>query len=132
MGDLPTKKRTESTRIIGADPTTGDETNHSHVTANNDLTVSDRVNTVGVQTELTVGTTAVPVRVGASNLSTRKVVTAMPKDNSIYWGYTNLVTATTGTRIFKNQMVVWDIGPDLDIYLIGDDVDLKVSITEGA
>jgi hypothetical protein len=132
MADLPTKKRTESTRIIGADPTTGDETNHAHVTANNDLSVSDRINDSGVQAELTVGTSAVAVRVGGSNLATRKVVTAMPKDNSVYWGYTNLVTTTTGTRIFKNQMVVWDIGPDLDIYLIADAAGKAVSISEGA
>ena len=102
------------------------------VTSNNDATVVDRINTDGVEGELTVGITAVPIRVGASNLLGRKVVTAMPKENEIYWGYTNSVTTTTGTRIFKNQMTEWKAGPAKDIYLIANAAGKKVSITEGS
>ena len=132
MADLPTKKRTESTRIIGADPTSGDETNHAHVTANNDLTVADRVNTSGVQDQITVGLTSVPIRVGGSNLANRKIVTALVNDNEVYWGWTSLVTTTTGTRIFKNQFVIWEVGPDQDVYLIANEAGKVVNITEGA
>jgi hypothetical protein len=132
MGDLPTKKRTEPTRLVGADPSTGDETNFQGVTANNDAMVVDKVNTDGVEAELTVGTTAVPIRVGGSNLANRKVVTAQPKDNQIYWGWTSSVTTTTGTRIFKNQFVQWKVGATKDVYLIANAAGKNVSITEGS
>lgn len=132
MGDIDGTDRSDVSRIVGADLSTGEETTPVGSTLTGDLQTTDIINTDGAEGEMTVGLTAVPIRVGVSNLPSRKIVTAQPKDNEIYWGYTASVTTTTGTRLFKNQFAYWRAGPSKDIYLIGNAAGLKVSITEGA
>lgn len=88
------------------------------------------VNSAAVYTELNVGTTAVEVRVGGANLKGRQLVHMLPKDNEVYWGYDNTVTITTGTRVFKNQLVTIPIGDELSIWLIANGPDKKVNIAE--
>ena len=66
---------------------------------------SDRLDGPGVEGVISVGTTAVEVKVGGSPLDDRKVVTIQPEGNSVYWGYTSSVTTSTGTRVFKDQML---------------------------
>lgn len=88
------------------------------------------VNKQGVYAELTVGTTAVAVRVGGSNLEDRQLITMRAKRNSVYWGYDSSVTTTTGTRLFKDELVIMPIGEEIDVYLIANGNNRDVSIGE--
>jgi hypothetical protein len=83
------------------------------------VSTSDIVNVAGTQGAFNVTTTATPVRVGASNLTNRKLVTFYhDTSNIVYWGYTSAVTTSTGTPIGRGQFTQWAVGPNLDIYLI--------------
>lgn len=109
-------------------------TNNSQVTGTGDLNVADVINAgTGVQGALTVGTTAVAIRVGGSNLANRKLITI--HNNSlvtIYWGYTNAVTTTTGTPILSGQQDGWAVGSAQDIFVIAGTASNNTRITEGA
>ena len=80
----------------------------------------DHLNHGAAFSSLSVGTSAVEVKVGGSPLTRRKAVVMQPKDNKIYWGYTNSVTTSTGVEMFKDQILILDIGPDISIWVIAD------------
>lgn len=90
----------------------------------------DVLNSQGVYGTLTVGTTAVELKVGASPISDRQAVTMQAMDNAIYWGYNSSVTTSTGTRIFKDQFIMLPIGPDVSVYLIANGAGKNVRIGE--
>ena len=106
----------------------------SNKTYNDDQTaVADVLNIEGTQGTLTVGTTAVEVKVGVNKLTGRKTVTLFNNSNStIYWGYTNVVTTSNGTPIFKNQTIIWNVGDSLSIYVIAGNANNNTRITEGS
>lgn len=92
---------------------------------------ADIINNSGVEGSLTVGTTAVEVKVGASKLEGRKQVSLYNNSNNIiYFGYTNSVTTSTGMPILKNQMITWDAGDILTIYVIAGSAGNNCRITE--
>lgn len=75
--------------------------------------------TTGVNDVIVVGTTAVAARVGVSNLAERTSLSVMNNGNAtIYWGFANTVTTSTGFPIFKGQTSVWAIGPNITVWLI--------------
>ena len=85
----------------------------------------------GVYGVLTVGITAVEVKVGASPLVGRKNVSLYNNSNkSIFWGYDNLVTINNGIEIFPRQYVVWSITENTHIWVISDTASLETRITE--
>lgn len=87
----------------------------------------------GIQNSLLVSTTALEAKAGVSTLSNRKLLTVFNSSNStIYWGYTDSVTTSTGTPIFKDQLVEWAIGSNLKIYLIAASGSNLVRITEAS
>lgn len=90
----------------------------------------DVLNGDAVYGEITVGTTAVEVKVGGSPLADRRMVHITPKDNQVFWGYDSSVTTSTGTRVWKEQTVFLPVGPDISIYLIANDAGKTVSIAE--
>lgn len=90
----------------------------------------DVLNGAAVYSELTVGTTAVEVKVGGSVLAQRRMVHITPKENSVYWGYDSGVTTTTGTRVWKDQTVFLPVGPDITVYLIANGAGKAVNIAE--
>lgn len=93
---------------------------------------ADIINTSGVQGALTVGTTAVEVKVGGSKLAARKSVTLYNNSNAtIYWGYNNTVSTTTGTPILKNTLFAWSVGESVEIWVISDGANRNTRITEG-
>lgn len=96
------------------------------------ISTSDIINVSGTQGTFSVTTTAAPLRVGASNLANRKLVTFYhDTSNVVYWGYTSAVTTSTGTPISRAQMTQWPVGPNVDIYLISTTT-VASRITEGA
>ena len=90
----------------------------------------DFLNYEAVYGTLSVGLTAVQVKVGASNLDNRKLVIMQPKDNGIYWGYTNLVTTSNGIQMFKDQIIPMEVGPDISIWVIADGAGKSMRIQE--
>jgi len=90
----------------------------------------DHANDSAVYGTLTVGTTAVELKVGGSALENRKVVTIQPKANKVYWGYDSSVTTLTGTQVFKDQFIPLPVGPEITVYLIADGSGKDVRIGE--
>lgn len=96
------------------------------------VNTADILNVSGLEGTLSVTTTATPIRVGAGNLTNRKLITFFhSSSNPVYWGYTSGVTTTTGTPITKDQMMQWPVGPNVNIYLIST-ATVTGRITEGA
>jgi len=82
---------------------------------------------------LTVGTSAVEIKVGVNRLTNRELVTLYNSSNSVmYWGFTSSVTTSTGTPIEKNQFVTWAVGDVQTVYVIASSVGNIARITEGA
>lgn len=67
--------------------------------------------------EITVSTSAVEAKVGASRLSGRRILSFMPLTGIIYYGFSNSVTVNNGMKVFPNQQVSMDVG-DVAIWLI--------------
>lgn len=62
----------------------------------------------GTQGALVVGTTAVAVRVGASDLPDRKTVTLYNNSQeTLYWGWSSGVTTSTGIPIIAGAVQTW-------------------------
>lgn len=92
-----------------------------------------KINKEGVQGAITVGTTAVEAKVGASILTGRQILTVQHQGNQrLYWGFTSAVTTSTGTEIFKNQLVTFDVEAPVRIWLISDSAGQNVRITEAS
>lgn len=67
---------------------------------------------------LSVSTSAIEVKVGASPMDGRTVVTIQPLDGDIYYGYDSSVTTSTGTKIFQGQFFPFEATEKLSIYVI--------------
>ena len=99
----------------------------------NPVPVSDISNNGGLQGSITVGTSAIQAMVGVSPLSSRKNLTVFNNSSSdIYWGYTNAVTTSTGTPLFKNQLIDFQVGPSTTVWLIAGSAGNNVRVTENA
>lgn len=133
MADLDNLQSSQSVKIAGAD-SSGSETTFVDATANGDLQTADLINVgTGVQSSLTIGTTAVEVKVGVSRLSNRKLVTLYNNSNvTVYWGYSGSVTTSSGTPIFKNQFISWTVGDQQSIYVVAGSENNDSRITEAA
>ena len=103
----------------------------SNATYGNDKTaIADVLNESGTQGALIVGTSPVEVKVSASRLENRKLVTLYNNSNStVYWGYDNTVTVSSGVPIRKNQYVEWTVGDGLSIYVIAGSAGNNTRIT---
>lgn len=76
--------------------------------------------------------TAAELKVGASPLEERKVVSFQPTDGIIYYGYDSSVTSSTGTKVFEGQLIYIEASDRLSVYLIADTGTVNVRITEVA
>lgn len=101
-------------------------------TNNNELRTADLVSASGAEAALTVGTSAVEVKVGGSAISNRKIVTVYNNSVSIiYWGRTSGVTTSSGTPIIPGRLMVFEgFSASQPIYIIGSAASLNVRITE--
>lgn len=95
-----------------------DGTNDSNLTTNHDLLVADLVNTAGQFRAQSVTTSAAEALGAGTILANRKLLSITPTNGTVYWGFANTVTTTTGTPIFKNQNMVFAVGASLHVYLI--------------
>ena len=96
-------------------------------------TVADVINGPGLETVISVTSTPIEVKVGASKLTNRKLVTVFNDGTAtVYWGYNNTITASTGTHIFKNQLQSWDATEGASIWLVAASGSHSCRITESA
>lgn len=129
MSDLTEKESSIAIKISGAD-SAGIETNYVSADGNGNLHAADVLRVGGTQGTISVSTTAIEAKVGASRLNPRKSLTAYNNGSqTVYWGFTSGVTTSTGTPILKTNSAVWSIG-DQTIYLIAPSGSNDVRITE--
>ena len=131
MADLNNLEAAETVKIVGSS-STGAETNAVNATAAGELFVADLLQATGVEAALTVGTSAVEVKVGGSPLTDRKIVTVYNNSVAIiYWGRTSGVTTSSGTPIIPGRLMVFEgFSATKPIYLIGPSANLNTRITE--
>lgn len=122
MSDLSSKKASTSTKITGANNTSGDETNFVGVSSRGAAQVAEGLSSGGTQGVLTLtsANVALEAKVGATSLAERVLLTVQAIDADIYWGYTSGVTVATGTRIKKNGTGRWSLNPNstVTIYVV--------------
>jgi hypothetical protein len=132
MADLNETQAAQAVKIIGSS-SSGIENTPVTASSNGELQVSDISNNGGTQGAITVGTSAIQAMVGVSPLANRKTLTVFNNSNNdIYFGYTNTVTAVSGTPIFKNQFAEFSVGPLTQVWLISGATGNNVRITENA
>jgi hypothetical protein len=85
----------------------------------------------GVSGSITVGTSAVEAKVGASRLTNRRVLTIQPTNGPVWIGVGTSITTATGTQVFTNQVLTLSVG-DVTVFVISNAAGRDVRITEGA
>lgn len=129
--DLTEKNSSTTIKVVGTDAT-GLETTFVKASANQDLGIMDLADNGGVQSVIAVSTTAVAVRVGASNLANRKRLLFINTGPvNVYWGFANTVTTGNGMILFRNQSVSDSWGPNTTIWVIAASAG-SISIAESA
>lgn len=127
MADLTDLQAAGSTKIVGSD-TTGLETNAVGADSNGNLQVVDIINVSGQYRTQSVTTSAAEALGAATILSNRKLLSITPTNGTVYWGFSNSVTTSNGTPIFKNQNIIFAIGSNVHIYLIaGSTIDCRIA-----
>jgi hypothetical protein len=98
------------------------------------IPANDGISSGGIYGALTMTTagTTYEAKVGASSLSSRKLLTILPTSADIYWGYSNAVTTSTGTKIPKDITMSLDINKQstVTIFLVSASNSVNVRITE--
>jgi hypothetical protein len=111
----------------------GNLTDSNSTYGNDESLVIDILNGVGLQGAISVTNVAIEAKVGATILTSRKTLTVMNNGTAIiYWGYTNAVTASTGTPIYKKQVATWGIGDNLQVFLIAASGTHNCRVTEAS
>lgn len=129
MADLTTVQATLPTILMGSD-LTGNETTPVGSSPNQDILARDTINTAGVYGSVTIGTSAVEAKIGASKLINRKSLTITPITNTVYWGYDSSVTTSNGTPIFKSSTFSFDY--NISIFVISPTASNDIRITEAS
>lgn len=105
-----------------------DGADNSQISPAGDLYVRDLMDVAGQSRAQSVTTSAAEALGAATILANRKVLSITPTNGTVYWGFSNAVTTSTGTPIFKNQTVTFAIGTNVHIYLIaGSTVDCRIA-----
>lgn len=79
---------------------------------------------------LSVTDTSVELKVGATRLEERTVVTIQPLDGNIYFGFSNSVTSANGTLVYKGQFFAFEAGDQEEVWLVADTgvtVDVRIA-----
>lgn len=79
---------------------------------------------------LSVSTSATEIKIGASALDERKVVVIQSQGNSIFIGFNNSVTTSSGLELRKRQTIILEASPDVAIYAITSSGTIDVRVWE--
>lgn len=83
-----------------------------------------------VYSQISVGASATEVKVGASRYSERQIVTIQPLTGDIWLGYSNSLSSSNGTKIFKNQLVSIEASNKSEIWILAVTGTVTVAIGE--
>ena len=122
MSDIDYDQQSSPVRL-----TNHDETYTVAISPLDELTTSDILNNGGLDIELTVGTTAVELKVETSKKANRKYVIFIPLDRGIKFGFSS---TTQNLPIFKSQVMLFPVGSDTEIWFKADQAGKKVAIGE--
>jgi hypothetical protein len=130
MADLPLDSSALPIVIVGAN-TSGVPATPIGSSLTGDLTVRDSINTLSINGAISISTTAVEAKVGASRLTNRKFISITPTNGIIYWGSSSSVTIVSGTPVFKNQSLTMAFTDNVAVWLISA-ATVDVRIVEGS
>lgn len=133
MADLTELQSTQAVKVVGSN-SSGAETNPVNANGSGHLQTADVLTVGGVYGTITVGVTAVEVKVGGSKRTDRKLVTIDNTSNAtLYWGYdSSITTSLFAGRIFKDQQMSIGVDHNVSIYLIAGSGGNSVHISEGS
>ena len=117
MGDLTEKQAGGTTKIVGADPDTGEENFFAEVTSEGELKISSFANVDFQDVNKAASGTEILAAVGGSNLTNRKSLIIYNRvGDAIYYGTTG-VGETTGIEIEEGELITLLVGDNIDIYI---------------
>ncbi len=108
-----------------------DGVGNSIASINSQLEVADIVNTALSSGSLAVSTTAVACRVGASNLTNRKMLIVAPIGGNAYLGATSGVTTSTGIPIYAGSIAQFAFSANVTPYIVAAS-SITVNVMEGS
>jgi hypothetical protein len=130
VADLNSIEAAQTVKIAGSD-SSGVETNFVNSSATGELFVADVFKSSAVYGALTVGTTAVELKVGGTILANRKHVLFQNLSNkNIYFGFNNSVTTSTGLLVSGGSERGFDVSDSLSIWVIGESANLNCRLAE--
>ena len=88
---------------------------------------SDIISTSGIETTLSITTTASVAKVGASNLADRKYIFIEAQEAGVKWGF----SSSCLFNAFKNQAIWIPAGDAVDVYLKTSSGTIDVVVAEG-
>lgn len=95
-----------------------DGSGNSVTSISNQLQVRDTITVSGQYRAQSVTTSAAEALGAGTILANRKLLSITPTNGTVYWGFSNAVTTTTGTPIFKNQTFTIATTDNVHVYLI--------------
>ena len=90
----------------------------------------ERTNDTAVYGTVSVSTSAIELKVGASILSGRDYIVIQSKGNKVYIGFDNSVTVSTGIELKKDQTMYLSAGDNITVYAIANSGTIDVRIME--
>lgn len=125
MGDITDQKRSSPVQLVGGG--SDNEGYISNVTPLKEASTSDILNNGGLDAELTVGISAVELKVGASRKANRKYVIFQALDQNIKFGFTSL---TQNIPCQKHRVFMLPVGENTEVWFIATEAGKKVAIGE--
>jgi hypothetical protein len=86
-----------------------------------DLRVTSSLGQGGGNVAKTVGTTPVRASVSSDNMLGRKILAVMPKNGTIYWGFSASVNPNTGFPILRGQLFTMQVNHNVDVWLVAEE-----------
>jgi len=129
LADLDESQSSQSVKLIGAG-SDGIETNYVDVTAEREIKTSSFANVAFLDANISVSTTEILANVAGTNLPNRKTLVIFNRGNrEIFYGTTG-VSSTTGIAIQVDELITFDVGENINIYLITNNGTSTVTIQE--
>jgi hypothetical protein len=114
MADLDFLERSSPVQLVG-----GDEQYPADISIRKELSTSDTIRENLISGSLSVGTTAVEVKVGASRLANRKSIALYNNSNRTMWWGGSGVTPSSGVPINKGELLTLAI-EDVAVFVVSD------------
>lgn len=125
MADITDKKRSSPVQVVGGG--SDDEEYLVNVTPIKEISASDILNNGGLDAELTVGTSAVELKVGGSRKENRKYVMFQALDQNIKFGFSD---TTQNMPCQKGRFFMIPVGEDTEVWFIATSASKTVAIGE--